>query len=69
VLAGQADRLRAVGGLGDHGHVGLGVEQRPEAGPYQGLIVGQQHFDHGFSSGRAGTLIMGSPQEGVAAAS
>ncbi len=41
-----ADRRVAVGGLADHLDVGLGVEQRLEPGPHQGLVVGQQHPDH-----------------------
>ena len=43
---GQADRLVAVGGLADHLDAVLGVQQRPEPGPDQRLVVGQQHPDH-----------------------
>ena len=50
VGAGQPHRLGAVAGLADHLDVGLGVEQRPEPGPHQRLVVGQQHPDHARSS-------------------
>ena len=48
--AASADRLRAVGGLADHLDVGLGVEQRAEAGPDQCLVVGEQDPDHDLPS-------------------
>ena len=43
----SAHRLVAVGGLADHLDVGLGVEQRPEPGPHQRLVVGEHDADHG----------------------
>src|SRR5262249_33976025 len=42
----QAGGLLPVAGLADHLDVFLGIEQGPEPGPDQGLIVGQQHPDH-----------------------
>ena len=41
-LSGQVERTRAVRSLGDHLEVGLGVEDHPEPGPYQRLVVGDQ---------------------------
>jgi hypothetical protein len=46
VRHGERDRLTAVRGLGYHLDVVLGVQQRPEAGPDQGLIIGEQYPDH-----------------------
>src|SRR6185436_19409545 len=40
-----ADGFLAVGGLGHHRHVGLGVEQHAQAGAQDGVIVGQHHSD------------------------
>jgi hypothetical protein len=53
-VAGQPDRLAAVGGLADHLEVGLGVQDHPEPGPHQRLVVGDQDPDHRWplSSGR-----------------
>src|SRR5918992_643466 len=50
-------RGRAVACLPDHLDVGLRVKQRPDPGPHQRLVVGQQHLDHAlsFSLRAAGT--------------
>ena len=40
------DRLGAVGRLADHVDVLLGVEDHPEAGAHQRLVVGDQDADH-----------------------
>ena len=45
-LASQTHALLPIGGLTDHRHVRLRLEQDPQAGPQQRLIVGQQHADH-----------------------
>src|SRR5947209_976596 len=42
----HADRLFAVARLTDDVDVVLGVEQGPETGPHQGLVVGQGDVDH-----------------------
>jgi hypothetical protein len=44
-LLGQAHRLFAVTGLGDHGHVRLGVQTGPDRCPHQGLVIGDDHLD------------------------
>ncbi|MCW2944503.1 MAG: hypothetical protein JWR24_1220 [Actinoallomurus sp.] len=36
----------AVRGLPNHLKVGGGVHEHPEAGPYEGLVVGQRPFPH-----------------------
>src|SRR5262249_14360289 len=55
--AGQLDGRRAVGGLADDFQVVLGVEQRPESGPHQRLVVGEQDPDHaGPSSAPSGKV-------------
>ena len=43
--AGHRDRFRAVGGLAEHGQVGLGVDEHAEPGPDDGLVVGDYHAD------------------------
>ena len=45
--AGGVDRLQAVGGLGDDGHVGLGLDDLAQASADERLVVGQQDPDHG----------------------
>jgi len=47
LAAGQVHGLPAVGGLTDHLQVLGGVDQDPEPGPDQGLVIGEQHPDHG----------------------
>ena len=42
----ERERRLAVGGLGDHRDVGLGVQQRPEPGPHERLVVGDHDADH-----------------------
>jgi hypothetical protein len=44
-VAGQPDRLDAVGRLPDHLQAGLGVRDHPEPGPHQRLVVGDQYPD------------------------
>ena len=48
-LAGprRVDRLQPVGRFGDHGHVGLGLDDLAQPSADQRLIVGQQDPDHG----------------------
>ncbi len=56
------DRGESVGGFADDFEVGLGVEDDPEAGPHEFLVVGDQdagHVDLGERESRA---------DGVAAA-
>src|SRR5690606_2390955 len=45
-LAGERHGPGAVARLAHHLQVVLVAEDRPEPGPYQGLVVGQQHADH-----------------------
>ena len=40
------DRLLAVAGLADHGHVRLAVEDLAQADPHERLVVGDQQPDH-----------------------
>jgi hypothetical protein len=40
-----ADRLDPVAGLADHAQVRGGLDEHPEPGPDQGLVVGDQHPD------------------------
>ena len=46
LATGQVDRLPAVGGLADDLQVLRGVDEDPEPGADQGLVVGEQHPDH-----------------------
>jgi hypothetical protein len=46
---GPVDRLVAVVGLADHLEVVLGVDECPEAGAHEGLIVREQDADHARS--------------------
>ena len=50
----RADRLAAVGGLADDLDVGLGVEDHPEAGAHERLVVGEQDADHRARPRRSG---------------
>ena len=50
---GLPDRVGAVPGLADDLHVRFGVENHPEPGAHQGLIVGEQDPDHASSRGMA----------------
>src|ERR1017187_1460266 len=43
---GHADTCDAVAGLPDHGDIGLGFKDHPEAHPYQRLVIDQQAPDH-----------------------
>ena len=47
---GQFDGRTTVVGLADNGHVGLAVDDHPEAGPHHRLIVGEQHGDRVLGS-------------------
>ena len=49
VSAHQGHRRLAVLGLAHHLDVGLGVDQDPEAGPHQRLVVGHHDADHGLT--------------------
>ena len=42
----RSTACRSVGGLADHPRVFGGVDQDPEPGPNQGLVVGEQDPDH-----------------------
>ena len=44
-LARERDRLAPVGGLADHLDAGLGVEDHPQPGADELLIVGDEHAD------------------------
>ena len=44
-LAGERHRLASVGGLADDLDVGLGVEDHPEPGADDLLVVGDEHAD------------------------
>src|SRR5262249_48858905 len=46
VTKSKVDRLDAVGCLSDHAKLRIGLNQDPESGADQGLIVGQQDPDH-----------------------
>ena len=48
---GQLDRLGPVGRLADHLEAVLALDEDAEAGPHQGLVVGQQDADHGAATG------------------
>ena len=52
--AGECDRLDAVGRLGDHAHVGLAVDQRPEAVAHQRLVIGEEDVDAAVVAHRVG---------------
>ena len=41
----------AVGGLADHIDIGFGLEQQAESHPDEGMIVDQEHADHGGTAG------------------
>jgi hypothetical protein len=56
VLTGDADGLGAVGRLRHHRQVLLRVEQRAETGPYQGLVVGQDHSNRHSTSPPVGNV-------------
>ena len=45
-LLQQAPRFLAVGGLADHGDIGLEPEQRRQRTAHHRLVLGQQHTDH-----------------------
>src|ERR1035438_9129808 len=45
--AGEGDGCRAVGGLADDLDVGGYADQNSEAGPDEGLVIGEQDPDHG----------------------
>ena len=49
-LAGREHRLEPVGGLAHDLDVGLGVEDQPEAGADERLVVGDEDADHAASS-------------------
>src|SRR5690348_7989849 len=48
----EVDRLAAGGSLGDDLHLVLRVDQCCESTPHRGLIVGNDHADHGPPYGR-----------------
>ena len=61
-LAGQVDRGGSVGGLTDHDHAGLGVDEYPEAAPHECFVVGDEHADGlGQSMARAHVVIIAGP--------
>ena len=53
-MPGEAHCLLAVGGFSDNLDAVLFVQDRPEALPYQHLIVGDQHADHVADTACAG---------------
>jgi hypothetical protein len=52
-LAGELHRLGAVGRLADHVEVVLGVEDHPEAGADEGLVVGDEDARHALTLSRS----------------
>src|SRR4029453_17029012 len=65
----DVERPGAVLCFADHFDVGLGVQQHAEAGPYEGLVVGQDDSDHEGTSARVGsTARTRNPPPGRAAA-
>ena len=55
-LAAQRHGVDAVGGLADHLEAGLGLQDHPQPGPDERLVVGQQHPDRHTAAGSgAGT--------------
>jgi hypothetical protein len=64
-LARQRDRLAAVGGLGDHVDAGLGVEDHPEPGADELLVVGDEDPDAHLGS----TAVTVHPRPGLGPAS
>ncbi len=48
--AGGREDVVAPSDLGDHGDVGLQIEHGGQRAPHQGLVVGDQHPDHGTSA-------------------
>ena len=44
--SGDLDRLDAVGGLAEHGEVRRGVDEHPETGPHERLVVDDDDPDH-----------------------
>ena len=51
------DGLGAVGGLGDDLHVGLAVEQQPQAAADDAVVVGDQELSCGTSAGAARRVV------------
>ena len=64
--AGQVDRLDAVGGLGDHGDVGLVLQDEPQPAADHRLVVGEQHADasSGFRPGTGRVARTDQPPSG-----
>src|SRR5262249_49624272 len=60
-LTGQADGLFPVTGLARHLDVALSIEQDPEPGPDQGLVVDEQYPDHSLPSRRSVTVTQNPP--------
>ena len=54
-LMDDVERPGAVSCFADHLDVGLGVQQHAEAGPDEGLVVGQDDSDHEDTSARVGS--------------
>ena len=46
MLPDQCKRLQTVLGLADDGHVARGLEDHPEAGAHECLVIGDKHPDH-----------------------
>src|SRR5262245_17558922 len=64
-LAGEPGRLPPVARLPDHLQVRLAVQQRRQARPHQGLVVGDQHPDRAAGGhASSGTVLSG---QGIAA--
>ena len=56
MAAGQVHGGPAVAGLGHHVDPRVGVEQRPEAGPDELLVVDDDHPDHASARVGSGSL-------------
>ena len=69
-LAGEGHRGPSVGRLADHLDAGLGVEDHPEPGPDDLLIVGDEHADgHVTGAARGSTALTVQPLSGPGPAS
>ena len=60
-VPGSLDRLAAVGHLGDHLDVGLGVEDHGEPAAHQLLVVGDQHPDRHDATPSSGMVAWTAP--------
>ena len=62
VPPGEPDGRLAVGGLGDDVDIRLGLEDHPEAGPDQRLVVGDEDPESAARSRRSGPVTARRPR-------